>query len=157
MTDLEPGITLRPAAEADAPAVKRLVDDAYGHYQARIGRRPMPMLMDQAAAIRDREVWVLADDGRVVGVIDLQPDLDHVLIVNVAVDPQHQGRGLGSRLLVHAEQRARELNLPEVRLYTNERFVENLALYGRRGYRETHRVPAGTTAVVHMRKRLDGG
>lgn len=156
MTDPQSETTQRPATEADAPAVKRLVDDAYGHYQARIGRKPMPMQMDQAAAIRDREVWVLEDDGRVVGVIDLQPDLDHVLIVNVAVDPGRQGEGLGSRLLVHAEQRAHELNLPEVRLYTNERFVENLALYARRGYRETHRVPAGQTAVVHMRKRLDG-
>ena len=152
-----PDLVLRPATPGDADGVRRLVEAAYGHYVVRLGRKPMPMTMDHAASIRDHEVWVLEQEGRIAGVLDLAPDIDHVLIVNVAVAPEHQNRGLGSRLLEHAEERTRALGLREVRLYTNERFVENLALYARRGYRETHRAPAGQTALVHMRKRLSDG
>ncbi len=38
----------------------------------------------------------------------------------------------------------------EVRLYTNERFTENLAFYVSLGYRETHHEPLSDTDLVHM-------
>jgi hypothetical protein len=41
-----------------------------------------------------------------------------------------------------------------VRLYTNERFTENLAIYTKLGYRETGRETAGTTQLVHLSKVL---
>ncbi|MGH2454849.1 MAG: GNAT family N-acetyltransferase [Candidatus Limnocylindria bacterium] len=150
-------VELRRAAERDAPGITRLVAAAYGHYRARIGRTPIPMRTDQAAAIRDHEVWVLAGRDRLVGVLELVTHHDHLVIENVAVTPVLQGRGLGARLLDHVETRARELGIAEIRLYTNERFVENLAIYARRGYRETHRTPTGQTALVHMTKRLEDG
>lgn len=58
---------------------------------------------------------------------------------DVAVAPDPQGVGVGSRLLRLAEERAHARGLPEVRSYTNEAMVENLDYYHRRGYRETHR------------------
>jgi hypothetical protein len=36
---------------------------------------------------------------------------------------------LGTRLLALAEDRARSLHLPEIRLYTNAAMTENLAYY----------------------------
>lgn len=140
----------------DAEAVTDLVKDAYRPYVERIGREPMPMRMDHAVAIRDDEVWVLEDATSIVGVLHLAAEPDHLLIVNVAVSPQRQGQGLGRRLLDHAEQRASQTGRTEVRLYTNERFVENLAIYRRRGYAETHRTPAQGTDLVHMRKVVLG-
>lgn len=147
-------LRLRRASVRDAPGVAALVAEAYRHYVERIGREPMPMRMDQAAAIRDDEVWVLDDEARIAGVLHLVAEADHLLIVNVAVSPDRQGQGLGRRLLDHAEERASQLGLPEVRLYTNERFVENLSIYRRRGYAETHRTPVHGTDLVHMRKPL---
>jgi ribosomal protein S18 acetylase RimI-like enzyme len=80
---------------------------------------------------------------------------DHLLIVNVAVDPAYRGQGLGSRLLAHAEAVARELHLETLRLYTNGLMAENIALYQRRGY-EIDRVEVRTPdwSVIHMLKRL---
>jgi GNAT superfamily N-acetyltransferase len=152
---------LRRAVAADAAAVTRLVRDAYQGYEVRIGRTPIPMLTDQAVAIREHEVWVLAgpadaegaEPGSLAGVLELVPLGDHLLVESVAVAPQHQGRGFGSRLLGLIEQRADELGVPEIRLYTNERFVENLAMYAGRGYRETHRTPLGRTSLVHLTKQ----
>ena len=40
-------------------------------------------------------------------------------------------------------------------LLTNERYLSNIAMYTRYGYRETHRVPYLGTDLVHFRKRLE--
>jgi len=65
----------------------------------------------------------------------MQPETDHLLIVDVAVAPTCQGRDVGTRLLVHAEDVAASLGLPELRLYTNGLFEKNLRPYARVGYR----------------------
>jgi GNAT superfamily N-acetyltransferase len=145
---------LRRAHETDVPAIDRVVDAAYGHYAALIGRTPLPMLADHTRAVREDEVWVLDDAGTVVGVIELVPRADHLWVENVAVDPPRQGHGLGRRMLRHAEDQARRHGFGEIRLLTNERYAANIAMYGRHGYVETHRAPYEGTDLVHFRKVL---
>jgi hypothetical protein len=41
-----------------------------------------------------------------------------------------------------------------LRLYTNERFEDNIRLYRRLGYQETRREPLLGSTVVHMTKAL---
>ncbi len=147
--------SLRRATDDDAPAIHDLVHAAYAGYISLIGRKPAPMLTDQLAAVRTNEVWVLVDDRRIVGVIESIARADHLWIDNVAIDPDRQGRGLGRRLLRHAEDRACAMGLDEIRLATNERFVANIAMYERNGYVETHREPVSGTDVVHFRKPLE--
>ena len=69
----------------------------------------------------------------------LVPGPDYLLLENVAVLPSAQGTGVGAALLEFAEQRARSLGVPEIRLYTNAAMTENIAWYPRHGYRETGR------------------
>ncbi|MBA2774943.1 MAG: GNAT family N-acetyltransferase [Nocardioidaceae bacterium] len=94
---------------------------------------------DHAAAVATGLVWVAEQGQRVVGLLVLEIAHDHALIENVAVSPDAQGLGVGSRLLALAEQQAGERGLREVRLYTHEAMTENQEYYRRRGYRETHR------------------
>jgi ribosomal protein S18 acetylase RimI-like enzyme len=148
-----PEPVLRRATAADVRGITTIVDAAYGHYRERIGRLPKPMTADHAAAVRDHEVWVL-DRGETIAVLELIDHVDRLFIENVAVQPQYQGMGLGRRLLDHAESVARARARPEIRLETNERFVENLAIYRARGFEEVGRTPRGGTAVVELRKRL---
>ena len=54
--------------------------------------------------------------------------------IDVAVNPAHQGRGFGRRLLAHGEALAASLGYDEIRLYTNKSFAENVTLYQRLGY-----------------------
>ena len=147
--------TLRRATAADVVPIRDLVAAAYGKYVALIGRTPIPMLTDYAAAVRDHDVWVLDSEGTVVGVIELAGRDNHLWLDNVAIAPEWQGRGLGRWLLGHAEAEAQRLRLPEIRLLTNERYVENIAIYTRYGYRETHREPHLGTDLVYFAKRLD--
>ncbi|HET7171159.1 MAG TPA: GNAT family N-acetyltransferase [Gaiellales bacterium] len=149
-----PAEILRPAAPADREAVERLVEAAYGGYIERIGRRPAPMDADYVVLIAAGRVTVAERDGEVAGVLVLVPMEDHLLVENIAVDPTAQHTGLGRRLMAHAEDEARALGLSELRLYTNERMVENIAWYPRLGYRETERRAESGFARVFFRKRL---
>lgn len=135
MTD----IPVRRAGAADVAAIERLVHDAFGHYVERIGKPPAPMLADYAQMVATSRVWVIEDDGRVVAMLATEDRGDHLLLDVVAVAPGTQGRGYGAVLLARAEQDARELGLPEVRLVTNAAMTENQTFYPRHGYSETGR------------------
>ncbi len=145
---------LRRATDPDVAAIRALVDAAYRDYTPLLGRTPTPMLTDFAAAVRDHDVWVLDSGRQLIGVLELIARSDHLWVDNVAIDPAFQGRGLGRRLLGFADHEARRLDLPAIGLLTNERYVANIAMYERYGYRETHREPYRGTDLVHFRKTL---
>lgn len=132
-------VILRPSRRDDAAAMRELAEAAYQPYVARIGRRPAPMSADYALIAGAGSAWVAEQRGRLVGLLVLEPAEDHLLLDNLAVDPDAQGVGVGKRLLQLAEEQAQAQNLNEVRLYTNEAMTENLTYYPRHGYRETHR------------------
>ena len=113
------------------------------------------MTADYHAPARHGQAWVATEDGQPVGFIILIPRPGYLLVENVAVLPAVQGRGIGARLLALAEDRARRLRLPEIRLYTNDAMTENLAYYLRHGYTETHRAQRAGFRRVYFRKRLD--
>jgi GNAT superfamily N-acetyltransferase len=150
-----PVIAIRPAAKADAPALASIAAAAYQHYVPRIGRPPAPMTADYPAAIRRGQAWVAAVDGEVTGFIILLSRPGYLLLENVAVLPAAQGRGVGARLLALAEDRARALGVPEIRLYTNAAMTENLAYYAQHGYTETHQDQQDGFHRVFFRKRVD--
>jgi GNAT superfamily N-acetyltransferase len=150
---------IRPAVTADRAAVEELVQQAYGPWVAVIGGRPAPMDADYAALIADGRVHV-ADAATALGgesphgVIVLIPEDDVLLVDNVAVDPALHGQGIGRQLLAFAEEEARRLGLPAVRLFTHEKMTRNIALYEAVGYRHTGRQPINGGDLVHMRKQL---
>jgi len=126
---------IRPAEPGDRAAVEAIVDAAYSIYLERIGKAPGPMLDDYARLIAAGAVSVLDDpDGTIAALIVLLPKPDHLLLDNIAVRPDRQGRGLGRRLIAFAESETRRLGYAELRLYTHEKMTENIALYRRLGF-----------------------
>jgi ribosomal protein S18 acetylase RimI-like enzyme len=149
-------IGLRRATPPDAAAVRDLTRAAYAKWVPVIGREPLPMTADYDVAVREHIVDMLHLDGKLAALIEMYPEADHLLIVNVAVLPAYQGRGYGRALLVHAEELARSLGLPELRLYTSVHLTENVKLYERAGYtvdREEEASPH-LGVFVYMSKRL---
>lgn len=148
-------LSLRRALPADAPAVRELTRAAYAKWVAVVGREPRPMTADYDQAVKNHRIDLLYSGSDLAGLIETIPAADHLLIENVAVTPAFQGRGLGRRLLAHAEHLASKAGFVEMRLYTNQRFTENIALYRRLGYAVTHEETVAAGVIVHMAKRLD--
>ena len=145
---------IRPASAADVDPVRTVVDAAYGHYVARIGKPPGPMLDDYTTRIADRQVWVLEDDGRIVGILVLEQGPQGLLLDNIAVLPDRQGRGFGRALIEFAEAETLRRGFGEIHLYTHALMSENIALYRGIGFVETHRVNEKGYDRVYMTKRL---
>ena len=120
---------------------------------------------DLLSAERDYDAAVLAHrfdlieaGGELAALIETTPDDDQLLIVNVAVKPAFQGRGLGVRLMRHAEALAAQARLKGMRLYTNKLFAANVALYEALGYRlDGEEAFPGGVVRVNMSKPLNGG
>lgn len=147
-------VAVRPAEPRDASEMAQLAHIAYAPYVPLMGREPAPMNADYVRIASCGDAWVAEQEGRLVGLLVLEPHADHLLLENMAVDPNRQSAGIGRRLLALAEEQARAKGLPEVRLFTNEAMTENLAYYGRRGYRETHRASQSGYQRVFFTKRL---
>jgi ribosomal protein S18 acetylase RimI-like enzyme len=147
---------IRQATASDVERIEELVESAYGKWVPILGLRPAPMDADYAALLQGgdpgTDVFVLADP-QVIGVLVIAPEGDDALMVeNVAVDPEQQGRGIGPALLEFAEDQARSRGLSELRLYTHELMASNLDLYERLGWQEYERRKTGDFARVFMRK-----
>jgi GNAT superfamily N-acetyltransferase len=148
-TDEQP---VRLATAVDHAGVVACVRAAHAHYVPRMGQQPAPMLADYAALVAAGQVRVIgsADDIRAALVSEARAE--HVFIEDVAVRPDLQGHGLGTRLLAVDGQDARRLRLPELRLYTHELMTENLDYYVRRAFEEIARRVEDRYARVFMRK-----
>jgi ribosomal protein S18 acetylase RimI-like enzyme len=149
--------TIQQATPTDLPAITTLVSLAYSPYLSRLdGKLPAPITADYVALIASSSLSTLIADGEVVGCISLSPTTPSstayanttlptsssttaLEINNLAIHPASQGKGYGKLLLRFAEDVAKEKGLGSCCLYTNVKMIENVALYGRLGYKETGR------------------
>lgn len=147
---------LRRATSADVTLVRDLTRAAYAKWIPLLGREPKPMGADYDRAVREHVVDLLERDGTAVALIEMTPEAGHLLVVNVAVSPDHQGEGLGRVLLAHAEAFARSVGLGELRLYTSVHLTGNVRLYERVGYRIDREELASPHlgVFVHMSKHI---
>lgn len=152
MTDTE---ALRQGVATDAPAIRELTRAAYAKWVPLIGREPKPMSADYAEALRKHRFDLLYVGGTLAALIETIAEADHLLIENVAVSPAFQGRGLGRKLMAHAEKLATSSGFDEIRLYTNKLFVENIRLYGRLGYTVDREEEVKGGVAVHMSKSVE--
>jgi GNAT superfamily N-acetyltransferase len=147
-------LQLRRAGPADAAAVRALTRQAYAKWVPLIGREPKPMQADYIAAVANHRIDLAHVGEQLVGLIETIAETDHLLIENVAVSPAFQGRGIGRSLMAHAEQLAAAMGYGLVRLYTNQRFAENVALYLKLGWRVDREEVVAVGTVVHMSKAV---
>lgn len=143
----------RLARTEEAAALRDLVRAAYAKYIPRLGREPAPMLDDYAARIAAGQAWILEEEGRPLGVLILEDEAGALLLCNIAVAPDAQGKGIARRLIAFTEAEARRRGHARLRLYTNEKMVENVAMYPRLGFTETHRGDEAGHRRVYFEKR----
>ena len=147
---------LRRAGADDLPAIVALQRAAYAKNRPLLGVEPLPLLADYAELLVSHEIWLAESASRLEGILILAPRADDLLIWSIATAPGVQRTGLGNRLLAAAEQRADELGICTLRLYTGEPLAGNIAWYERHGYGRERVEDLGDRRVVHMVKHLHG-
>lgn len=147
-------LEFRRAAPDDVAAVRELTRKAYMKWCAVIGREPLPMTADYDHAVRHHVIDLAFRDGRLVGLVEMIPRVDDLLIENVCVDPVEQGGGIGRRLVAHAEEETRRRGRRVIRLYTNKLFAANLSFYEAQGYAIEREEAFKGGTLVHFRKSL---
>ena len=112
------------------------------------------MLEDYGRVIEQYDVTVAICSGVIVGVLVLGQTAEGLRLVTIAVHPSFQKQGIGRTLLQLAEAEAVRQGNESIYLSTNEKMVENQALYSRIGYVEYDRRTESGYSRVFMRKRL---
>lgn len=142
---------IREAVSSDAEPLAACIRSAYAPYTDRIS--DLPDVADGLDhAITNDQVWVAVERGVVVAGLVLVARDGAMKLANVAVHPDHGGKGLGRTLIDLAEREARRQGFEEMRLNTHVAMPENVRLYTHLGWEEVSR--SGNT--VSMRKFLPG-
>lgn len=133
----------------DVNRLKTCIDRAYQPVKSRL-----PDLPDVSAGlaedIRDHHVFVAELGAELAGcaIVSLNGTSAHLM--NIAVDPDAKGKGLGRSLIAHVEEFARESGVIELHLATHVDMPDNVALYSHLGWSETSR----TSNKILMKKDL---
>lgn len=114
-----------------------------------------------ALSLKDKardEIGLAAEvDERLLGCAFLRPEPDFLYVGKLAVSPEAQGSGIGSRFLAEAEAIARELGKPALRLETRIELTGNHRRFGAWGFVKTaEKSHAGYDRItfIEMQKRL---
>ena len=147
--------SIRLAALPDLKSLIACVDAAFQPLAERIAKPPSPMLADYPDLVTRGRVHLLEAEGRVAGVLVCEAAADHVFIETLAIDPATQRAGAGTKLVAFAEDEARRLGHPLVRLYPPALMHEARSFSRALGYREIGQRREAGYDRVYLDKTLD--
>ena len=128
--------SIRKAEIDDAAALATCIDLAYAKYAGRLSDLP-DVSSGCAEDILENQVWVAVEQGEIVGGLVLVVRESSMKIANVAVHPDHSGKGIGRSLITLACDEAKKQELAEIRLNTHSAMTDNLRFYTHLGFVET--------------------
>ena len=137
-------ITITPATEDDASALNTLVNSAYRGEEAKQGWTTEADLLDgtriDETALREliqqpgTTVLKYEDDGALLGCVELRKVGGKLYLGMLSVKPNTQGKGIGKKLLVAAEDFARKLQCTAITMNVIDGRQELIDWYIRHGY-----------------------
>ncbi|WP_285767176.1 GNAT family N-acetyltransferase [Peribacillus sp. SI8-4] len=142
-------VTFRNAEAKDLnEIVQLLADDVLGRERERY-EHPLPdSYLEAFRSIdsdKNNELIVACLDGRIVGVqqITFTPHLTHqggwrATIEGVRTAASERGKGIGSKLIQYAIERAKERGCHIIQLTTDKKRANTLRFYERLGFTATH-------------------
>lgn len=102
---------IQPCSSSDRPRILEIINEAAQRYRGAIPddcfHEPYMSMEEFEAELKAGvEFWGVGNGGSLVGVMGIQPVQDVILIRHAYVAREAQGRGIGSRLLLHLLERA---------------------------------------------------
>ena len=152
----EDTVSIESASPADIPEIIALQRLAFKKEAMKTGDWGMPAQAQTVgqltAEFPSLKLLVVRENGRIIATGRAKCEDGTVHMGRLAVVPEKQGRGLGSRLIMALED-----SFPDVcrfEIFTSDVSLANIRLYERLGYREYARKKAPTIAtLVYMEKR----
>lgn len=147
MTPLDPALRIRPAVDADGPAMADLIRSVFAEYDdCPFVPEEFPELEAPATHYGPRKggvLWVVERKGpdgsrRIVGSLAVTPHAERYTfeLFKVYVAADERGQGLSARLLGDALTYARERGGRRMVLWSDTRFKRGHAFYRKHGFRQ---------------------
>ncbi|UTA54164.1 ribosomal protein S18-alanine N-acetyltransferase [Lysobacter soli] len=124
---------LRPMREDDLDAVHAVEIRAYEF--------PWTVGIFRDCLRADYPAWVMQHEGRIIGYFLMSIAADEVHVLNICIDPNFQGQGLGRQLLRALVRVARGRKAERVFLEVRPSNAGAIALYHSEGFNEIGRRP----------------
>lgn len=107
-------------------------------FPGRQAEDPAPHAYDKYFTDTDDRLWVAKQDGIIIGFLALEiyRDPDYAYLDDVCVTEQYRNLGIGTELILIAEEYAKSLGIPAVVLHAEETNDGALRLYKRLGFHE---------------------
>ena len=114
-----------------------------------------PLVQTLEELVRDFRTYTFLKalyDGKIVGSVRGRCESDTCFISRLIVHPEHQNRGIGTKLMLAIDNKFNGARRYE--LFTGHKSEKNLALYTRLGYREFARKPqSANVTLICLEKR----
>lgn len=137
----------RTATLQDIPALHYLINSAYRGESSKKGwtteadllggQRTDPELLKEMIQNPQSRIELLVDGEEILGCVYLEEQSDGLYLGMLTVNPEIQAQGLGKKLMNHADELARSLQLPAVKMQVIKGREELIQFYQRRGFKFT--------------------
>ena len=142
-------VIFRVAARADLPTIVRLLADDHLGNQRERNENPLPesyyLAYEEIHKDPNHELIVAELNGEVIGTLHLMflPSISfqgglRAQIESVRIDTRHQNRGIGSKMMKWAVERARTRGAHIVQLTTHKSRADAHRFYEKLGFKGTH-------------------
>ena len=150
---------LRPARPDEADAIAALVVRAFTDYVRGIGKEWPGPYEDMPERIAQDRVKVIDGPAGPIATL-VHGTIGDVFTIDIlAVDPEHQGKGVSRQLLCAAEELALAAGATEIQLHTVAKYDRLVRLYRQAGFAVSHEGPRPNGDDGHprafMRKSLE--
>ena len=145
---------IKTASFDDTEDITTLVIDSYKKYESVIGKKPAPMLANYEVLIKNNKVWKLIINNKIVGIVVIEELKNNILLENIAVIPEYQGKGYGKLLLKFAESYGMKLKKNEINLYTNIKMESNIRFYKNNQYEIIKEIEEEGYNRIYLSKKL---
>lgn len=138
---MDNGLTIRAATEADLGGVLALYGQPDLDNGAVLGAEQAAAIFRRFASYPSYTLYAVEKDAMIVGTFALlvMDNLGHLgapsaIVEDVAVDPRHQGHGIGGAMMAFALDRAREQGCYKLMLSSNAKRERAHAFYESLGF-----------------------
>ena len=145
---------IRRANLNDLDSIENCINRAFKQYIPLLGKKPSSMNTDFNPIIQNGWVFVTEFESKIVALMVLRKEIDHIELRSVAVDPHFQNRGFGKQILDFVEKKTLDAGFSEIRLYTSARLPRLIEYWNNLGFEETGRRTEGGYYRVFMSKML---